>query len=182
MGEIFKQYAGAILVGVAFGALMAIFFVAWPSGSILTDTGNRTTHAMESHAVNWDDQADADAFNTHASRNSPTVVVSKHLVERSDVKLSDFLTIQDCDGNAWDSDAHVFSDGGSGTVDILSVKNTKGEEFIDRGIYDANTQTFHFPEADTYVVKIRVQDSDNVESTCRVPIAVDMEKPAREGE
>ena len=41
---------------------------------------------------------------------------------------------------------------------------------------------FHFPEADTYVVKIRVQDSDNVESTCRVPIAVDMEKPVREGE
>lgn len=181
MGEIFKQYAGAILVSVAFGALMAIFFVVWPSGSILTDTGNRTTHAMESHAVNWDDQADADAFNAHASRNNPTVVVNKHLVERSDVKLSDFLTIQDCDGNVWGSDTHAFSDGSSGTVDILSVKNTKGEEFIDRGIYDANTQTFHFPEADTYVVKIRVQDSDNVETTCRVPIAVDMEKPAREG-
>lgn len=181
MGEIFKQYAGAILVSVAFTALVAILFVAWPSGSILTDVGNRTSNAVESHSVNWDDQLDADAFNEHASRNNPTVVVNTHLVERSDVKLSDFLTIKDCNGNVWDSDTHAFSDGSSGTVDILSVKNTKGEEFIDRGVYDANTQMFHFPEADTYVVEVRVQDSDNVEATYRMPIAVDMEKPVREG-
>ena len=179
MREIFKQYGGAILVGTAFTLLMAILFVAWPHGSLLADIGTRVKPEIE-QSVNWNDQSDANALATHAKRNNPTIMVKTNLLEQSDARLSDLLTIKDTDGNVWNSSTHSFGAGGTGTVDVLSVKTSGAKELLDdTNVYDKSTETFHFPEPDTYVVQVRIQDHDNVMVVYKVPIAVDMNKPNR---
>lgn len=44
-------------------------------------------------------------------------------------------------------------------------------------VWNRDAQMLRFPEADTYLVTMRVMDFDNVEATYQISVAVDMESP-----
>ena len=189
MQEIVKQYGGAIMVSFCGFFLLVMLFFAWPSddGTFLGSVGEQVEKPFDRRAVDWGSQKDGSALNEHAKRDKPTVKTKKHAVEKQMISVTELFLLTDHDGRTWVSTEKVWkdsnaSDARTGLVDILSIKNSYGEERSDLSydgipVWNPDTQMLRFPESDTYIVTMRVMDYDNVEATYQIPVAVDMEYP-----
>lgn len=187
MYEIVKQYAGTILVGMSALLIIVMLFKLWPSanGSVMTAIGEQTKPHMEDRVIDWENRPDEDALEVHANRDRPTITSKRHAVEKVSITMTDLFTIKDCDNRDWDAANQKWINGPGeqpGTVDIISIKNSRGEEIRDqvyngKVVWDKATQTFTFPEPDTVIINIRITDYDNVQSDYQIPVAVDMEYP-----
>lgn len=187
MYEIVKQYAGTILVGMSALLIILMLFKLWPSGngSVMSAIGAQAKPHMENRVVDWENRVDKDALTSHANRNRPTVTTKRHAIEKISITMTDLLVIKDCDNRDWDSVNQKWINGPGeqpGTVDIISIKNSGGHEVRDEVfngsvVWDKATQTFTFPEPDTFIVNIRITDYDNVQSDYQIPVAVDMQYP-----
>lgn len=188
MQEIVKQYGDAILIGFVGFFLLVMLFFAWPSddGTFLGSVGEQVEQSVDRRVVDWGSQKDGTALNTHAKRNKPTAKTKKHAVEKQMISVTDLFLLTDHDGRTWVSTEKVWKKNGgdtkTGVVDILSIKNSSGQELVDQTydgipVWNRDTQMLRFPEPDTCLVKLRVMDYDNVEATYEIPVAVDMEYP-----
>lgn len=182
MQEIVKQYGGAILVSFCGFFLLVMLFFAWPSedGTFLGTVGDQVEKPFDRRVVDWGTQANGSALNEHAKRNKPTVKTKKHAVEKQFISVTDLFLLTDHDGRTWISNEKVWKDAAgnakTGVVEISSIKTSGGVEVKDT-VWNRNAQMLRFPEADTYLVTMRVMDFDNVEATYQISVAVDMESP-----
>lgn len=185
MEEIFKQYGPTIVTAVAAGLLFAILFASWGGaidGSIFTYVGDKSVESQLEDVVvdatEYDTQEDKQQLDTFASRALPTVATNGHVKEHQSFVLVDAFTIKDCDGRIWKQSQKQFvgsSDTKSGVVQILSITDSEGHEYIDNAtVFNKNTYTVNFQSAGTYYVTLRVLDYYNVETNVKVPLAVDL--------
>lgn len=179
MSEIFKQYSQAILTSIAFTLIVALLFTSWMTGGdILSYVGSRTETMLEERNIDYTGHLDKQNFMIHAARRVPTIQSKAHVKEKTTFNLVDAFLIKDTDGYVWNDSLQVFEQGGNqanGVVEVLSIKDSNGVEYLENSsVYNQTSHMVTFPKVDTYMVRMRLMDYDNVEATYTVPLAVDL--------
>jgi hypothetical protein len=186
MAEILRHYGQALLVAAAIALLIALLFVAWPHGSVLTDVGARATTQIQD--TGQSEGAAAASFDKHANRALPTARAKGHITERAAIELTGQFLITDADGATWqhkgDTGEFLFEDGtgNGGRVSVESITASDGTELIDdsadlvntsRLLYDPASDYALFRQAGIYRVRLRIVDHDNTGATYTIPLTVD---------
>ena len=197
MDELYKAYGHTILIVMTIGMLFVIIFSSWNNGKgYMTTVGEDVGFIL---ADSDDGNVDTDDVNTVLNRDKPKITIKGHLNEKATYDLVDNFVITDADGYVWDYVNHQFVDPSDasktqpGKVIILSIRDSSGNYYYDSmnhinrayeyttqtiydtdtGIFDRATGKVTFPLADSYTVKIRIMDYENVMTTVDCRISVD---------
>lgn len=129
MREIIKHYGQAVLVVIAFAALMAILFVNWPgTGSLLSYIGNYISTSQDTQK-DFDADADKIELNTYSQRRYPTAETKTRVKELQPMQLMNCFDIKDCDNYSFY--APSFNPGISVNDDGTIVNYKANGEFVD---------------------------------------------------
>lgn len=197
MGELYKQYGQVILIMAVIGCLFTIIFTSWNGGKgYMTTVGEDVGFILEDSIDGDVDTTDA---NTVLNRDKPKITIKGHLNEKATYYLVDNFVITNADNYVWDYARGCFVNPSDSTqtqlgkVIILSIRDSSGNYYYDSmnhinraynesamviydtdtGIYDRNTGKVTFPLADSYTVKIRIMDYENVMTTVECRVSVD---------
>ena len=177
MKEIFEQYGSAILTAIVAGVLFALFFLANPIGpSLLQVMGNAALPDTVARQEHYDDHADKQAFDDYASRKPPTATVDSRAVAGEEVYLLGMtICVSDCEGHYYYPDVNAFAKVDSdeivgGTVKVLSITNSAGEDCTDW--YHKDTDTITFERQGIYQIELYARDYYGVETKfiCDIPV------------
>lgn len=200
MNELYKAYGQTILIAMVIGMLFAIIFSSWNNGTgYMTTVGEDVGFIL---ADSDDGDVDTNDVNAVLNRDKPKITIKGHLDEKATYDLVNNFVITDADGYVWDYASKVFvnpSDASQtqpGKVIILSIRDSSGNYYYDSmnhinrnyeyttqtiydvtdvaaGVYNRDTGKVTFPLADSYTVKIRIMDCENVTTTVDCRISVD---------